>query len=173
MQGGKWGKKRRSSLATLSPREEQRGKPRQGPGIALPTPRELAHSLAHLPLGRRRGTLPGHCHSECHPPSFCSSLPKVAVLCSKVGTRAAGTTHRTEGLLLGGHREEAWLKQEPLTGPSGSPQTVHTLTGTTQAPSKAGSESIDALVPRCCPGHTDGTRRPVALNSPARTMLVF
>lgn len=73
--------------------------------------------------------------------------------------------HRTEGLLLGGHREEAWLKQEPLNGPSGSPQTVHTLTGTTQA--------LMLRCPDAAPGHTDGTRRPVALNSPAHTMLVF
>ena len=51
LQGGKWEKKRRSSLATLNPREEQRGKQRQGPGIAFPTPRALSHSLVHLPLG--------------------------------------------------------------------------------------------------------------------------
>ena len=97
--------------------EEQRGKQRQGPGVTPPPAGRFAaagHTCSWVTVGHASWPLPLRVPPH---PDFCSSLPKIAMLCSKLGARARETMHRTEGFLLGGRQGEAWLKQKPLTGP--------------------------------------------------------
>ena len=114
-------------------------------------------------------------------PNFCSSLPKIAMLCSKVGARAPETMQGTEGFLLGGCQGEAWLKQKPLTGPlvPPAPRTTHRPRPSINAqawlrlPAKQGASALMLQCLDGAPGHTDGTHCPNALRSPAPTKLVF
>lgn len=171
-------RKRRNPLwQHLNPREEQRDKGR---------------ALARSPPPAGRFAIPGHTCSwvtvghaswplrlRAPPnPDFCSSLPKIAMLCSKVGTRAPEAMHRTEGFLLGGRQGEAWLKQEPLTGPLGfhpppRPRPCINTSAWLRLPAKQGASAPTLQFPDGAPGHTDATHCPNALHSPAPTKLVF
>lgn len=112
-------RKRRNPLwQHLNPREEQRDK---GRALARPPPPAgrfaiPRHTCSWVTVGHASWPLPLRAPPN---PNFCSSLPKIAMLCSKVGTRAPEAMHRTEGFLLGGRQGDAWLKQKPLTGPLG------------------------------------------------------
>ena len=144
-------------MVTPEPQRGAEGQAKAGPWHDLPH-LQGALPLPGTPVLGDSGTrfLTTATQSAPHP-DFCSSLPKTAMLCSKVGARAPETIQGTEGFLLGGCQGEAWLKQKPLTGPlvpprpPPPPKTEHKRTSMAQAPSQARSKRTDAPVPGWCP----------------------
>ena len=161
----------------LNPREEQRGK---GWALARPPPPAgrfaiTRHTCSWVTVGHASWPLPLRAPPN---PDFCSSLPKIAMLSSKVGTRAPEAIHRTEGFLLGGHLGEAWLKQKPLTVLLGfclppRPRPCINAQAWLRLPAKQGASTPTLQFPDGAPRHTDATHCPNALHSPGPTKLVF